>query len=315
MKNCVDILRPFTRTLEHQNAIDVQLVGGIGSAALVHEDTVIDMEGKNIIAPSDIIVPQFREDGNKRDVDILVLSPDPARQMEIEETAKLHIGSDLDISVFGLHRIAQLQHQIDHPFGWSAMKTFLSDRYVSDDTSGLGTKALFPFCAPIDNQALETWNLQIGDSDSVPVPHPGASFLNYLTRSISGLRPKDAKKVGEMASLVFKKQPEIADWIIDGPGISQFELARVLQGLYQPYSKQKALTLGNKITVSPYTKSELLEHDEFMLREATSNVQIAALGIARAKARALHTFENNPWIVKQWQRHIESHADSLVKNT
>ena len=314
MKNCVDILLPFTEALERQNVIDVQLVGGIGSAALAHEDTVIDVDNKNIIAPSDIIVPQFRKDGTKRDIDILVLSTDQDRQTVVEEMAKMHIGSELKISVFGLHRITQLQHQIDHPFGWSAMKTSLSDRYMPDNPSAPGMKAVFPFCAPIDNQVLETWNLQIGDSIRAGVPHPGTSFLNYLTRSISGLRPKDEEKVEEMASLVFEKHPEIADWIVHGPGSSQLELARILQGLYQPYSRQEALTLGNKITIAPYTKAELLEHDGFMLSEATPDVQIAAIGIARAKARALHTFENNPWIVKQWQRHIESHADSLVKN-
>ncbi len=195
------------------------------------------------------------------------------------------------------------------------MKTFLSDRYMSDDASGVGMKALFPFCAPIDKQALETWNLQIGDTISIPVPHPGASLINYVTRSISGLRPKDAVKVEEMASVVFEKQPEVADWIADGPGSSQLELARILQGLHQPHWGQEALVLGNKITISPYTKSELLDHDGFMLSDATSDVQINALRLARAKARALHTFENNPRIVKLWQRFVESHADSLVKNT
>ncbi len=50
--NCIDIVVPFRDELaQHTDLPDVQMMGGIGSAALKHPDTVILLDERRIVAP------------------------------------------------------------------------------------------------------------------------------------------------------------------------------------------------------------------------------------------------------------------------
>lgn len=322
MRNCVEIVGPFLDSLEQPGTPPVQMLGGIGSAALLDETTVIDLDAEAATAPDDLFLPQFRDSGTLRDVDVLVLSTSAHDTETIEARAQALIGDDLEISVFGLHDDERVHAQQARPFGWLALKTFLSDRYMEhgneDDQTAeqelSGVKALFPFAAPLDSSIMATWQLAV-QNRSMPIPHPGTTVLNYLTRSISGLRPKDASKVNTMATALFAKAPELADWIVDGPGHDQFELARVLHSLREPRDNPRSLTIGGKIELTPLDLDGLIEHPAFLLRDASLTTQQRALKLARIKARALHALESNQTIVNVFQRVAEQRLGAITKNT
>lgn len=311
MRNCVDIVRPFTEALGDRE--NVQLIGGIGSAALSHPGTIIVPGERRIIAPSDLQLPQYRPDGNLRDFDVLVLSTDREQVDEIEDIARQTIGNELELSVFDLRPIDHLPQMQAHPL--RALKQFVSDRYAYEDER-LGVRvvrrALFPFQVKMDLDTLGGWRLYVGEKDPypAPVPHPGTVILNYLTRSISGLRAKDESKVAAMSDAIITKDPTMRDWMIDGPGNSQMEFARILQRLSRPGE----LAVGQHLTVTPVS-GNLSSHTAFMLPDSLEAIRRTVLDISYAKARGTRFFEQQDWIVTLWQRHMEGRVDSLVHNT
>lgn len=313
-KNCIEIIEPFAQKVAEFPEIEVQLIGGVGSAALAHPGLQIDFENKIITAPTDLHLPQFRGDGNKRDLDVLVMSADKHEVAEVEEFAEQVIGDELEISVFGLKEVSQLEVQKKHPFGLSAMKTFLSDRYVTGIGDGTKAyKALFPFQVAFSPSAMETWNLQVGEA-TFPIPHPGMSIANYYTRSISGLRPKDAEKVELMAGNVFAQSPETLKWLTEGDGTPFLDLANILHSLREPEEGGAELSIGGRIVISPENYRELAHNGAFALDGVSSRVANATLAIARAKSRALHALEVNPQLVTMWQRFGEQKAGFFIKN-
>lgn len=311
MKNCVDIIRPFNEAIGGRE--DVQLIGGIGSAALTHPETVIVPEEKRVIAPYDLYLPQYRPDGNLRDFDALVLSYKKEKVAEVEELSEEIMGDELELSLFGLKPIVQLARMKLHPYR-EGLKQFLSDRYVLEEEDAgveVAVKALFPFSVGMNLETLETWRLYIGERDPfpAPIPHPGTVVLNYLTRSISGLRPKDADKVSTIADALFKQAPDMRDWLMDGPGYEQVELARVLQKL----SRKGSLAVGSTLEITPVPES-LREHSAFMLSDAAPATQAAVLLASYAKARGLRTFESQEKIVTIWQRLGEKRVKKTIHN-
>lgn len=317
-RNCIDIVVPFVAALEGTDASAVQLLGGIGSAALKEPATMICAEDRVKRASEGLHVPQYRPDGNLRDMDLLVISSDDEAINTIKHHAKMTIGDQLEISIFGLRPNTKLETQHRRPFGWAGLKAFLGDRYVAPGAQGdsiSGKRALFPFAVPLTPESMETWRLYIDDDRSVPIPHPGASILNYLTRSVSGLRPKDHDKVNDMVQRVSGAYPEVIDWIVDGPGADQLELARILHTLREPDDNPQTLVVGDRITLKPYPLAELLDNPAFMLRDVRPRTQERAVTLAHTKGRVLHAVESNPRVVTLWQRFAEQRAGSIVNNS
>ncbi len=311
--NCIEIIKPFAEKVAEFPDVEIQLIGGVGSTALAHPELQINTSARTISAPEDLYLPQFRDDGTRRDLDVLVLSTDKGEIQEVEEFAKQVVGEELEISVFGLKKVDQLKKQKESPFGVSAMKTFLSDRYLTakDGDQAKAYKALFPFEVPFNVSALETWNLQVGDV-ALPVPHPGMSIANYYTRSISGLRPKDADKVSAMAGNIFDKSPLVFMWLVEGDGAPFLGLAGALHTIREPAKGGQQLDIGGAITLTPGNYKELINNPAFSM--ASSDVAGATLTIARAKARALHALEKQAKLVTMWQSGIEQKAGFFIKN-
>lgn len=323
--DCIDIIAPFTEHIERYAAAtsNIQIMGGIGSAALTHAQTeIFPYEHRIVTGHGFRQDPQVRaalepirpEDGTCRDLDVLVLSADEREVGVVEKLAERTVDGQLDISVFGLHKAAQLQEQIANPFGWQAFKTFVSDRYVNPD--GSMQKALFPFAVPLDKANLETWRLEIDDHE-FPVAHPAATVLNYLTRSITGLRAKDAAKVDVMARQVFTAAPELREWSVDGPGRTQMNLAAILHTLRHggSHSEEKRhLDVGGALWIEAGTTKELRDDEAFMIPEASSATQQAALKWAVIKSRGLGGLEAQEPLVKLFRNHFESMFDGITKN-
>jgi hypothetical protein len=310
MKNCVDIVRPFSEAISERD--DVQVIGGIGSAALADRSTVIIPNEKRLVAPPEIFLSQYRDDGNLRDFDALVLTTDGSLLREVEADGAATIGSQLELSFFDLKPAARLDNHKQHPI--KSLGQFVADRYVSQAETGeisSAQKSLFPFALPMDLETLETWRLFIGEKDPypLPIPHPASTVLNYLTRSVSGLRPKDTPKINALVKNILNKSPAMLDWIMDGPGESQIELAKIFQTLRSSGS----LAVGEAIVIDPYTES-LRTHRGFMIPEAPAAVQSTVMGTTYAKSRALFAVESNPRVVTFWQRVGEKRAGKITHN-
>lgn len=316
MENCVDIVRPFVRALDDEHFTNVQIFGGIGSAALGHPGAELLPEEKLVVVPGDLFLPRHRNDGNLRDLDCLVKSSRPEVKDNVEIIARETIDKDkLILSIFGLRPMSQLLRQIEHPSS-SMAKVQVSDRYVEEDQNSVvaAKKALFPFAVDLPVEALETWRLQIGDDQlTFPIPNPAATALNYLTRSVSGLRPKDAQKVDALTRNIADKAPALIDWMTDGPGASQLDLARILLTLRQGRTDGKELRVGGLLTIKPYKLRELGRHQAFMFAGQTHLLR-GFVEIKHGISHGLHTVEANQRIVSLFQKYIEPNIQSLVKN-
>lgn len=310
--NSLEIIHPFVDSIAARN--DVQIMGGVGTAALANANVEINSAAKEVYAPEGFYLPARREDGTKRDIDVLVLSSNKEHVAEVETTLETAIGNSLERSVFGVRPHEILADQVAHPLGFRALKTFLADRYEAlPDDQGVYVKSLFPFSVPITSEALETWSLFIGNEDRrIPIPHPGVTITNYTSRSISGLRPRDADKIAHVAENIFEKAPEVKDWIIDGPGASQLELSRLIASIRRP--NQRDISLVDGLHIDTYSYGELAESDYFMNPEQSARNRRRIVTEAAIKAMALHRFESSPGVVKFWRRFMEKRSDSVVKN-
>lgn len=328
MRNCVDIVRPFIAEMaEHHPEIEFQVVGGTGSAALALADTFILPADGIVETPSGLNVPQFRDEKrrNKRDLDLLVLTTSATAVEQITAVAGSIIGKDLKKSVFELKPASVLRHQQGHPFVPN-MKSFLSDRYV-EEVDGQVTelwKGLYPFLVSVDVATLETYHLHVdGDDVLTPIPHPGSTLLNYLTRSISGIRPKDEEKLlgtrdKKGIAEVVLGDPELKQWVLDGPGKNLFYLARVLHGLRQPVDNQKPLRLTDDVSLDPINP-RTLPFDSRVFVFATELADLPAgsaraLRMAQMKSRVVHKGESNKSVVNTWQKFMEGIIGKIIHN-
>lgn len=317
--NCIDIIRPYIQEVTAEGMPPVQLLGGVGSVVLNDFGTVIKADERRIIAPRNLELSNYRDDGNLRDVETLVLSTREKDTVAVEKCGVQAMGDALIVEVFPFRDSARTAELQEAPFGTKALATFLSDRYMPAGelwTPGQSQvdRVLFPFAAPVSDEALDTWTLEIDGDYEMPVPSPGAVIVNYLTRSISGLRGKDEAKVQRMAQAIFEKSPEMVDWIVDGPGSSQFELARIFHTLREPKSDPRTLTVGELLDVEALDYPELTDHQAFLLRDAEERTQRRALALAAAKSRGLHFAESLSFVVTPFQKYVEPRIGFILHN-
>jgi len=308
--NSLEILRPFVD--EVQNDTDIQIMGGIGTAALEDPRTDYNVDKKEIYAPKGFALPSFRDNGTKRDVDVLLTSSDPVRVAEVEKVLEATVGSHLQREVFSIRPHEVLADQIEHPLGRRAVLAAVSDRYeVSPDVTGIYVKALFPFAVPIEPESLEGWTL-VTELGEFPIPHPSTTIANYTNRSITGLRHKDTRKMNLAATNIFEKAPEIKEWLVDGPGASQLELSTIIASLRRP--GRKNLPLISNLTIDTFTHQQLFEHDRLLLPDMPAAEKMAVFALAHLKVGVIKPFEDMDAFVGWWQRHMEQRAASIVKN-
>lgn len=318
--NCVSVVAPFVDRLHAEGLTSyVRLMGGVGSAALTHADTYFDDTSGYLETSRDFTVDNpklslVRENGTPRDLDILVVSQSSTIIEAVDTAAQETIGDALKVEAFGLQPGMKLYEQTSAPFGMRALKTMLSDRYVYGDQL---KKSVFPFAVDLDHEALRRWTLVV-EGQQWPILGPGATVLNYLTRSISGLRKKDHDKFDEMSANAFAKIPDLDEWIVDGPGRGEWQLAGILQTLRRgaswPRSKRTLELPGSSLGLTADWMQGLRAEPSFMLPDRDPAVQGLALSIAAAKSRGLGIAESSKLIVKIWQRFGEDHADSITHN-
>lgn len=317
--NCIEIIKPYIEALDDSSMPPTQLLGGVGSVALLNEATEVKQEERRIIAPENLWLSNYREDGNLRDVETLVLSSIAHNAQQVENCAKQIIGNRLVVETFSLGDLAKIDEMIKYPFGFKALIMVLSDRYLEGnrlwEASGVEAKrVLFPFSTDIPGEALDTWKLEIGEKLEIPVPAPGAVVLNYLTRSISGLRSKDRQKVQQMSFSIFNKCPGVIDWIKDGPGNSQFEMARLFHSLREPVDQPQQLVVGDQLKIDVISRDQLVDHPYFLFKDSEFRHKKLLLELAKAKSQILHRAESIAPLVTFFQKHIEPRVKSIIHN-
>lgn len=343
--NCVDIIRPFIGEVEEEGLLDlIQVIGGVGSAALANPASEILPDEELIVAPSGMYLPSERIDGNKRDLDVLVLSEDPELIGKVEAIAEETVEDKLEISVFGLREAGYVRRQLRHPWRIKAFKTFSADRFVSDDqamaedilpldipeygddSDSVLAKVAFPFGVWMHPEAMASYRTLVGDL-SVPTPHPAGAIMNYKTRSLSFARWKDhyaieegkevEGKVPRMERNTFRQVPDFVDWIKSGPGATLLDLAVVFHSLQGPSDFRKAQphVMGDgAIMIEPIPIRALMRHPAFMLRDRDPRQQENILAWARVKSMALRKAESYPEVVRLFQKYGEKLVDGIVKN-
>jgi len=318
---CGEIVQPFVDVANYrQDLAQFQIIGGNGSAALKDPATEIDLDAGIIVASNKVNLPRLRDDGTLRDMDVLVLSTNPEEVEAVRELAEGVVADELEVSVFGLKSSVQLADQMSSPVKSSA-KVFLSDRYINDhiDTKHgdfvYGNKAIYPFRGRVPEDFMTTSVLVTeGVDGDIPTSHPGATILNYLTRSISGLRPKDEVKVQDIADNLLGRYPELKEWIIDGPGKGTFEFARILLTLRESKRNPSVLEVGRHLHVEPYNYDDLVDLDTFIAPNLSPAGQKAVVAVAHAKSRVLHVAESQQKIVTWFQTHMEQRIPGTVHN-
>lgn len=282
----VDVIRPFLAEVEGPS--DIQIMGGIASTALRHPDLVVDFVHKELRVP-EVDIPIFRPNGTLRDADVFVLTENTERIQEVKKTLVQSIDDQLIASVCAIHPFRAYERQIGN------QTEITSDRYRVNPFKKDYAKVLPPFVATIDPEALETWQLIVNDELTIPVSHPGATFSNYTQRSIEGLRPKDAKKMNAAARNVFAKAPEIKEWLLDGPGWSQFELSYAFTSLRQ--QRRPTVNIIDGIELPTMTLDAMTDSHLMIDPETSRAFRRQAVGFAALKSRASFAISSNEKIV------------------
>jgi len=157
--DAVDIARGFVDELYKGGlASDVQIIGGVGSAALGNSGVELYPEDKLIVVPQGLKLPRYREDGTLRDLDVLVTNVDDEVLAAVDLAAKASVPKGaLDRSIFGYQPLSRLEDQIRNPVLAAAL-VHVSDRYVEQEGTEVITaqKSVFPFAVDVPPEALET---------------------------------------------------------------------------------------------------------------------------------------------------------------
>jgi hypothetical protein len=254
-------------------------LGGIVSGALRHPDTRFDHDVLATYAAPDSPEGVLRDNGTRRDVDLLVSAVLTKKEAEaIKEEVARAIDDALVVSVFGLDRYKpkanRLRRTIAVPKSWTSRRTI--------DDGGVNRYELFPLSQEVPAETYEPWSLVLPSGAKVSTLSPAGHVEAYSMRSISGLRPKDAKKVAAMRGRV--ESDEIFS-------------EQMHEGMFKPWEE---FAQGIRDL-----RDGLMFEDDSMLRDGTSWIDMYAFGV---KGRGLKTAESKDTIVdfaqKEWVQKI-----------
>ena len=242
--------------------IPYAIVGGTVTGALTDSETLISPTDKQVVAPLCADTKLIRDNGTRRDADILVLSSDETVIAEAKARAAEASNNELTVSVFGFQRWREYETKKER-FAAEALHYYTSTR--EQDENGIIFHRLYPLQATIPWSLLEGWHMRLpNDLGSVRVMDPRYHVLSYATRSVGGLRAKDAAKYA----------------------LAQAKVAAAFEG-QNARDVQNAEELRDRleeIRTTPLVRS-LREH-----------------GFIAAKSKALHLAERQTWIVDAFQK-------------
>lgn len=169
-----------------QKPFGYAVVGGLVTDALLDERTVIDSDNRTVIVDNDSIVPTVRPNGTMKDIDMLAFTPcvDSVHESlgEVRHRLREHF-PQTSVSLSG--------YETEH----NDTRLQIVARTVVHDEETL-CLSMGSVRQEIPAAHLEdTWRLAYRDME-LSVLHPVAHLMSYRARSLAGVRPKDARKVG-----------------------------------------------------------------------------------------------------------------------
>lgn len=308
--NAINIARPFFE--KYADNKDVFVIGGLGSAALSHPDMQLSSTDK-VIAVPDLTVSRRRIDGTVRDIDVLVTSRDDRETLAVEWCLADTIRDELGVSVCNIANGDGILQDIRQPFHIRTLPSgFTSNRYSNPfpELNSELVRYIFPFVAPLPAEHFDQWHVEVKDSGvRIPVPPPASTLSNYLVRSVIGLRPADNIKVPAAARAVFKQSEEQEEWLFDGPGKEQVELATILRSLRYP--NVGAVELLPHHIHRLYSHDELAYHDMFAPSKLGYWQRRLVLAGSLGKNAATRVFEEQPKMKAWFRERFEEKAVAI----
>lgn len=210
---CFEVMNDVHADLSKElaNEDGYRLVGGIVSHALLGHDTVIDHIGKAIITTMESSQTIIREDGSKRDADIVLpyisnkVTAERVRQTVEESTQHQLVGSVFSFEAKKqLTKNDRLAATLLH---WTSHRTI--------DAQGRYYYELYPLSREVPTESYEPWNLQLPSGNIIKTFSPLAVLMAYKTRSISGIRHKDMSKVSALEDKILG-DPVFKEQLLDG---------------------------------------------------------------------------------------------------
>lgn len=176
------------------------IVGGTVTGALTTNETQIIPSSKLLVAPESSDSSLLRENGTRRDADILILSANQGVIADAKTLANEASHDELAVSAFGFQRWRDFESR-GARLGAEVLRYYTSTR--EQDESGTVYHRVYPLQATVPWTLLEGWRMQLPkDMGEIRIMDPRYHMISYATRSVGGLRPKDAKKYAAAQALV-----------------------------------------------------------------------------------------------------------------
>lgn len=172
------------------------VAGGIGVTAVLLSNA-IDWSNEAIVLSPDAQLPNIRDNGTRRDADVLICSVDDADIKQGKTTLQDAIGDDVVVSAFGLLPYEKRSHWL----------SFVGDRYLQGDSIDDPNAALFYRTCSVETEipmgSILPWPVVMNDEVVCATLSPIAHLGAYKNCSVSGLRPKDRQKFEELRYKIF----------------------------------------------------------------------------------------------------------------
>jgi hypothetical protein len=277
-RHCFDVLGDVDAAVREVLTPDqpYYVLGGIATAAIKDPDSVFDHQTSRLIASREANEPVIRENGTRRDIDVLVLdvlSEDQATKVKL--AISVAVGKSLVVSTFGLnwHEESSKLASVGNLFSdWTSKRTL--------DEHGKLRYELQPLEQEVPRESFSPWALELPNGDEVAILNPAAHMLAYYMRSISGLRVKDQAKVEIMRQRILT-DPLFVEQVHDGPLKSWVSFADDIAKLgNKGDARELGYDLGRVTTFVAHQKSKMLrffESNETIVKHAQKGILQAML--------------------------------------
>ncbi len=226
---CFEVMNGLHKDMSSLNSKQgYWLVGGIMTSALIHQETIIDHQAKTIIAPMEASPTITRDNGTRRDIDIVIPEViDNATALAVRQAIEQSTDRQLIASVFGFEykRPMTGQDRLNATlFEWTSKRRI--------DDQGKYYYELFPLSKEVPPESYEPWQLQLPSGSIVTTINPTGILLAYMTRSISGIRHKDKTKLDRLENRI-KCDPILKEQLAAGSFTTWREFADDINTLGQ----------------------------------------------------------------------------------
>lgn len=217
MKLALSQIEDFCR----RHRINHRFVGGVAYTGWLNSKTswTIDKKSKTLRFKNSNNLDARRNDGTRRDIDLIILNPSQKINKLMAEFIRSHPEFP-PVSIEPV--ILEDTPQSIFPQFVTAIKKINNDYYFSFDE----------ILEKISLKSLEPWKLKIDDLE-ITVRHPYADYLAYHFRVPSGVKPKDRQKVDLLKKISLGLDTsEFRSWEVYVQKLSSKKLKKFMTGIY-----------------------------------------------------------------------------------